>query len=487
MTQLGLGFGQLIQQGIGSGWDNYRADQQMQLARASEAARAEQQAVNLELMRQELAQRRRAAAEHLAQQEADQQVTAAIFGAQEGGTNPDGTPGNVDWMTGINPDLAARASPRVQEFLTKHKENRLALGQRRAELTSLYDLASKQGALPYVTDHQWGEFIDNGVPGLDFSKAPESVRARAINREENTKRAQIDMMTIPDTDGTVGPPNVDVQGASWLETQPAATVDMLFRQRWLPAEQLRQKQKQAEAERVSIAQAHEVYNNPKASPSERAAAYALLAQKNMPIPRDPGTSADATQRRWAAAKAIDQAKNGVEEAMREYKAFNQDEKDADGRLMPPTPDEVELAASKDSGWFTSDSTWNRAKAKVAAWQKYEQAKKALDAAYRASQAAPAMPAAPVSPAPAPSSPASPSLPSSAPYNDPHSEGEAYSDEGAAAIEQPGNLADSMIEDYISANPSNDQTYDVGAMIGKMLDANIPPDEIKRALKAKGFQ
>jgi len=416
MTQLGLGFGQLIQQGIGSGWDNYRADQQMQLARASEAARAEQQAVNLELMRQELAQRRQAAADHLAQQEADQQVTAAIFGAQEGGTNPDGTPGNVDWMTGINPDLAARASPRVQEFLTKHKENRLALGQRRAELTNLYQLASKQGALPYVTDHQWGEFIDNGVPGLDFSKAPESVRARAINREENTKRAQIDMMTIPDTDGTVGPPNVDVQGASWLETQPAATVDMLFRQRWLPAEQLRQKQKQAEAERVSIAQAHEVYNNPKASPSERAAAYALLAQKNMPIPRDPGTSADATQRRWAAAKAIDQAKNGVEEAMREYKAFNQDEKNADGRLMPPTDDDYKRADTNGEDintgfWDVSgenaykEPEVNQAKAKVAAWNKYVRAKKALDDAYRASQAAPA----PTQPEPSPTEPSSPAV------------------------------------------------------------------------------
>ncbi|MCC6230288.1 MAG: hypothetical protein IT432_13820, partial [Phycisphaerales bacterium] len=47
MTQLGLGFGQLIQHGIGSGMNAYRADQQLAMARIAQQAAMEQDALRM--------------------------------------------------------------------------------------------------------------------------------------------------------------------------------------------------------------------------------------------------------------------------------------------------------------------------------------------------------------------------------------------------------------------------------------------------------
>lgn len=380
MTQLGLGFGQLIQQGIGGGMNAYRADQQLAMARIAQQAAMEQDALRMEMMREDLARRRRDAERLLVQDEADRNVLGAMFSAQPPTVNPDGTVTDPDWTTGIDARVMSAASPRVQDMLYRHKTDRLALPKKRAELTNEYNAAKASGALSLIAPERWDEYINMGIAGLDIEKAPESIRGRAINRQENQKQAMVDLMTIPETDGTMGPPAVNEAQRAWLSSLPAEAVELVFKQQWLPAEKQRREQKQIESQRAMLADAYGAYNNPNASPEQRATAQAILAQTNSPMPVARQADPLAASRvRWS----IEQAKSDLQRAEDEYRSFNADAENADGRMAAPSADEIELAGRASSGFFTSDTAWNKAKAKVAAWKKLQDSAKRLSETYKA--------------------------------------------------------------------------------------------------------
>ncbi|MCC6229879.1 MAG: hypothetical protein IT432_11710, partial [Phycisphaerales bacterium] len=188
------------------------------------------------------------------------------------------------------------------------------------------------------------------------------------------------LMTIPETDGSMGPPAVNEGQRAWLSSLPAEAVELMFRQQWLPAEKQRREQKQIESQRAMLADAYGAYNNPNASPEQRATAQAILAQTNSPMPVARQADPLAASRvRWS----IEQAKSDLQRAEDEYRSFNADAKNADGRMAAPSADEIELAGRASSGFFTSDTAWNKAKAKVAAWKKLQDSAKRLSETYKA--------------------------------------------------------------------------------------------------------
>lgn len=391
MTQLGLGFGQLMQQGIGSGMNAYRADQQLAMARIAQQAAMEQDALRMEMMREDLARRRRDAEQFLVQQEADRNVFNAMSTAQAPTVNPDGTVTDPDWSAGIDARVMSAASPRIQEMLVQHKTDRLAIPKKRAELTNEYNAAKAAGALQLIAPDRWDQYIRMGVPGLDIEKAPESIRERGINLRENGKQAMVDLMTIPETDGSMGPPAVNEGQRAWLSSLPAEAVELMFRQQWLPAEKQRREQKQIESQRAMLADAYGAYNNPNASPEQRATAQAILAQTNSPMPVARQADPLAASRvRWS----IEQAKSDLQRAEDEYRSFNADAKNADGRMAPPTDDEMKAAETTgddiDTGLMdlTGKNDYGEkevasAKAKVSAWKKLQDSAKRLSETYKA--------------------------------------------------------------------------------------------------------
>lgn len=389
MTQMGLGYGQLIQSGMRSGMDAYRADQQLAMSRIAQQADLEQQAFRMDAMRQEMEQRKQEAARFLQTEDANRQVFGAVMGAKSPVVNQDGSVTEDDWTQRLDPNVVQFADPKHQDMIVRYRSDAGGQGRKRAEIAQQFQAAKSSGHLKYVSPNLWRDFIDYGVPGVDINDAPDEIRFSAQNRAENKKTAYIDMMTLhPASDGS-GPPAIDQGLRAQLGSMPPEIVEDHFRRVWMP-----QQNAEAEIQRDTAALLGSI---PNLTP-EKARAFVLarrgglVNQEAVNISGRQRTDPLANDRiRWS----IEQAKGAVEQAAKEYKAFNQDEKNTDGRLLPPTADEIELAKRSDSGWLTRDSTWHDAQAKVAAWQRYQDAIKGLDTAYKQAQAptSPAMPGA----------------------------------------------------------------------------------------------
>ena len=387
MTQYGLQLGGILQSGLLRGADLYQQQQAMQLQQAAAARAAQDDAIRQQLMQQELADRRRAADQVLRSHEASQRVYKALFqnsqpapvaGVDTSVRTGMGPPADdaavttmaapVDPFAGISPEDLAYAPHDVQDLFVKGIADRAALQRDRDNATKQYNFLRADGSSKLVHPDVWDRWSLLMVPGLNIDDAPLEVRNRAVNKDDQVKMAMIDALTIPDPQpGMVGPQMVDNDRRVRLIASHPAVV------KW---EYDREMKARSDAQRQA---------NAMALVQERARGDIERAKATAAGRADP--LAD-NRIQWS----INQAQNDVEQAAREYKAHNQDEKNTDGRLLPPTPDEIELAARPDSGWFTSDGAWNRAKAKVAAWKRYEQAKQALDQVYKQAQQPPAAPA-----------------------------------------------------------------------------------------------
>lgn len=481
MTQIGLGFGQLIQQGIGRGWDNYRADQQMAMQRQAMEEQRPMQALRMQALQQELEQRRLAAQQLLEQEDADRQVF------------------EQDWTTGVAATAASRASPRVQDMLVRYKSDRMAYVNRRGELAKTLAAAKAAGLSKALPEGFWDDALEYGIEGLSPDDMPDSIRERMTNRSENTKLAQVDLMTIAESDGSVGPPSVDVDRREWLASKPAEVVDMIFRQQWLPEQKARREQQAAEAQQKALAQAYRVMNDPNATPEQRSQAQAMLAQMNAPMggagraTGNPSMANDravqafkvymesvndntkddngrldqgesAKRRRVLAAEAYQAAING-HVTPDGWAIVNGGRKSADGTYQIVSPDGA-------VGWITEDAL--RAK---------------MSGGGEAQGGVPnsAQPAPPSSQRPSPSFPAATygtAANDPAPGGEtPRDFGEAYSSVADGTAEGP----DAMVDRFLSENQNAHNQYDLDPLIEKMLDAGVSGDEIKRALTAKGFQ
>jgi len=494
MTQIGLGFGQLIQQGIGRGWDNYRADQQMAMQRQAMEEQRPMQALRMQALQQELEQRRLEAQRLLEQEDADRQVFEAMGRAGQPTVLPEGADPVQDWTAGIDATAASRASPRVQDLLARHKSDRMAYANRKAELANAIALARASGLSMAMPVELWDEANLHGVQGLNLDDMPREVRERMTNRSENTKLAQVDLMTDAESDGSV-----DVARREWLLSKPAEVVDLIFRQQWLPEQKARREQQAAEAQQKALAQAYRVMNDPNATPEQRSQAQAMLAQMNAPMggagraTGNPSMANDravqafkvymesvndntkddngrldqgesAKRRRVLAAEAYQAAING-HVTPDGWAIVNGGRKSADGTYQIVSPDGA-------VGWITEDAL--RAK---------------MSGGGEAQGGVPnsAQPAPPSSQRPSPSFPAATygtAANDPAPGGEtPRDFGEAYSSVADGTAEGP----DAMVDRFLSENQNAHNQYDLDPLIERMLDAGVSGDEIKRALTAKGFK
>ena len=485
MTQLGLGFGQLMQQGIGSGMNAYRADQQLAMARIAQQAAMEQDALRVEMMREDLARRRRDAERLLVQDEADRNVLGAMFSAQPPTVNPDGTVTDPDWTTGIDARVMSAASPRVQDMLYRHKTDRLALPKKRAELTNEYNAAKASGALSLIAPERWDEYINMGIAGLDIEKAPESIRGRAINRQENQKQAMVDLMTIPETDGTMGPPAVNEAQRAWLSSLPAEAVELVFKQQWLPAEKQRREQMQAEAE-IQRETAAMLAVTPSLAP-DKARAFVMARRAGLVNQEAVNISgrvpqADITAQREAAKYEAGVAKDAMERAEKAYRDVTGTTSESgaflSGPLVPPTQAERERLKHPATTRFgdgvadMSDDDYGALKAKVSAWDAYEKAAADFAAASRAAVRAMTPPQArPVPPQSAPAqvptaSPATPAM-------------EATS--GQVNRKPPADL----FREAVSELQDERGGFDVVSLVRRMRDAGVDPETVKALMAEHG--
>lgn len=522
MTQIGLGFGQLIQQGIGRGWDNYRADQQMAMQRQAMEEQRPMQALRMQALQQELEQRRLAAQQLLEQEDADRQVF------------------EQDWTTGVAATAASRASPRVQDMLVRYKSDRMAYVNRRGELAKTLAAAKAAGLSKALPEGFWDDALEYGIEGLSPDDMPDSIRERMTNRSENTKLAQVDLMTIAESDGSVGPPSVDVDRREWLASKPAEVVDMIFRQQWLPKQKARREQQAAEAQQKALAEAYRVLYDPNATPEQRSQSQAVIAQMNAPMGGagratavDPAEFAqrvadvmrlNPTADRAAAeafvraryAGLVNQESANISGA-RKFPSVTQstvtlrtedgDEKEVsvfngggrplewlDGNQIVESfrATAKKLALGRDAGkydkdgWFASESE-DAYKARVDNMAKEIAQQFGWSVNSGGGVPNPAQPAQPSSQRPSPSFPA-------ATYgtaaNDPAPGGETPRDFGeayAAVADGTAEGPDAMVDRFLSENQNAHNQYDLDPLIERMLDAGVSGDEIKRALTAKGFK
>lgn len=307
--------GQLVQQGLTGGFSLGQRQQELemqagrdQLAVQREGRIAEQDQIQNDMLRQQLAERKRQAAEVLRMQQADDNLMRSMFtapvamaapaGPRPGQTPQGASPGYgqrgdgdgsqqpaqpqvvptepANWYDGINPEDIAHASPSLQGIVVRAKGGRLALAQAKQDSLSTYQQMKSAGMHRFAGADTWEEWAMHGVP-VDINDAPAAFRDRASNKAEGIKQAMVDLMTIGDDNPSVPgpPPPVDTQRRAQLMGMPPEAVEVFFKD-WTAKEKLRIQQQQAQ-------QAYAVVNDPKATPAQRAQAQAVLAAANMPL------------------------------------------------------------------------------------------------------------------------------------------------------------------------------------------------------------
>lgn len=394
MSQLG----ELLQRGMLAGMDRRRADQELALRQAAMEDEAAQRALRSEIMREQQAAARREAEMMLTQQEADRSILGAMFAPASAAPGDGGKP--ADWWSGLTGETLASASPRVQELASRAKMGRDAEAARRAQLQAVADRLRAQGMTRFLGEREAREMIGMGI-GLRPDELPRSMREELEDRDEKVRRAKITLMTTNDFG------EQDSRVAGLMMTMPGELVDIEY-ERWKQAraqemqtaalqrldpgldpeqaaamaqlgagdnyagEVARRRAGEPTPEALDVAKrAYKALLSDGTTTEQRADAYAQLAGRNMPMAvRENTVSPDGASLRFAA-----------QQAEQEYLALTGDGSKP-GVLTPPTEKEMTLAAITREADLDppglgnrvgSESEWNKARAKVAAWRKYESA------------------------------------------------------------------------------------------------------------------
>lgn len=526
MTQIGLGYGSLIQQGMQSGAAAYRASQQLAMQRQAMEEQRVMDALRMQAIQDEMIQRHQRAQADIEQQDIDREFLSQ-YGALAAQADPEaeklqnvfqpvvqpGTGALAQTAATGNPtraaavqqptvpadpiiewDRLARASPRVYNLIAGTVGNRAKakeqIAAERARIKGIIDSGlsrftgppSEDGTEEYA--NLWQNALDRGdLTREDVRRfAPEQVGAIIDERNMRGRQSMIDYLTL-----RRGPDGLMAQDPMEAEQLGGFTDDHLrdmVRRTRIAEQEQAAKSANAAASQRAIADALEVANSPAATPKERATAQAILAQMDVPHAAWAGSQGQTDPAR--IRMQVERAKQARDQAEQEYAALNPDADNAAGRMAPPSDGEVELSKRASSGFWTSDGDWNRAKAKVAAWEKYQKSVADLDRVYAAAAGDPITSGADQPPAlsqqatPQQSTATQPTGPGFA--GTPRDFGEAY-----GAPDAPAD-AGAMVDQYLAENQAGpDGTVDVRSLVERMLDAQIDPEEIKKTLKAKGFQ